>query len=901
MKDERWERIKTIVDHALTLSERERDTYLSTICQKEPGLCAEIEELLLSIEQSEEEQFMQHVSQERKELVGGLSEELKKSLSGEELIGTVIGSYRITERLGTGGMGMVFKGERVDGEFRHQVAVKLIKKGFGSEKIVQRFKMEREILANLPHPNIARLHDGGVLKDGTPYLIMEYIDGIPIDRYCNEQKLTVNQRLELFKKICSAVQYAHSKLVVHRDLKPDNIYVNSDGVVKILDFGVAKLLDTELTEATLLETRPGQKLWTPQYAAPEQIRGEQVAIQTDIYALGILLHKLLTDTYPFDLIEKNLSEIEHTIVDDSPASLTQSLRNGSWLKEIAEHLNTTPQKLLKNLKGDLNALVLKAIRKESEHRYESVSRLLEDIERYQSGIPLIARKGTWKYRGSKFLRRHKTGLAVMTVFLIAAVSFSLLYTLRISQERDRAEMEAQKAEQVTEFMMGLFESNNPGKSVGDTVTARQLLETGVNQAEQLTGQPEIQAQMFDVVGRVYKNLGEYEKSYTLLKRSLDMRTDLYGDTDPEVAGTLSGLGTLMRLQGKYEQAAVMHRKALALGQKLYGHEHESVAEGLNNLATVLHRQGKRDSAEVLYRQALDMRRKLLGDEHKDIAVSLNNLGTFLREKGDYERAEKLLNESLGMRRSLFGEKHPKVAISLGNLALLYRNKGDYDQAETFFRQTLELWRELLEKEHPYLATALNDLGVLLLDKGELDEAEPLLRESLTIRKKVLGEQHPNVAQSLNNLAGLLLDQGKLEEAESHYRKALAIRRKLLGEEHRLVAYTLHNLAKVLFTQEEYPAAKPLYKKAINILEDPSRNDHWVTAYFKSNLGACLTALEDYKKAEQLLTDSYKLLVQKQGSDNRYTQKALKHLITLYEGWDKPEEAKALRNELVMSN
>jgi serine/threonine-protein kinase len=901
MKEERWERIKTIVDHALTLSGRERDTYLSTICRKEPEICAEIEELLLSIEQSEEEQFMQHVRRERKELVSELSEELKKSLSWEELIGSVIGSYRITGQLGSGGMGMVFKGERMDGEFQHQVAIKLIRKGFGSEKIVSRFKMEREILANLSHPNIAHLHDGGVLKDGTPYLIMEYIDGIPIDRYCNEQKLTVNQRLELFKKICSAVQYAHSKLVVHRDLKPDNIYVNSDGEVKILDFGVAKLLDTELTEATLLETRPGQKLWTPQYAAPEQIRGEQVAIQTDIYALGILLHKLLTDTYPFDLKEKNLREIEHTIVDDSPASLTQSLRNSSSLKEIAEHRNTTPQKLLKNLTGDLNALVLKAIRKEPEHRYESVSRLLEDIERYQSGIPLIARKGTWKYRGSKFLRRHKTGLTVMTVFLIAAISFSLLYTWRISQERNRAEMEAQKAEQVTEFMMGLFESNNPGESLGDTVTARQLLETGVNQAEQLTDQPEVQAQMFDVVGRVYRNLGEYEKSYTLLKRSLDMRTDLYGDTDPEVAGTLSGLGTLMRLQGKYAQAAVTHRKALAIWRELYGNEHENVAEGLNNLAVVLHRQGKRDSAEVLYRQALNMRRNLLGDEHKDIAVTLNNLGTLFREKGDYERAEKLLSESLGMRRSLFGEKHPKVAISLGNLALLYRNKGDYDQAETFFRQTLELWRELLGENHPYIATSLNDLGVLLLDKGELDEAEPLLREALTIRKKVLGEQHPNVAQSLNNLAGLLLDQGKLEEAEFHYREALAIRRKLLGEEHRLVAYTLHNLAKVLSSKENYTEAEPLYRKAIDILEDASGNDHWLTAYFKSNIGACLTAMENYENAESFLKTGYQVLEEKRGSEDRYTQKALDHLINLYEMWNKPEKAKILRKELVANN
>lgn len=939
MEEERWERIKTIVDTALTLSGGEKETYLSTVCRKNPEICAEIEELLRSIEESEEKQFMMPMRQDRKELVAELSDELNEALSGETLIGTTIGPYRITEQLGSGGMGTVFKAKRIDGEFHHQVAIKLIKKGVDSEENIRRFRVEREVLAGLHHPNIAQLHDGGVTEDGIPYLIMEYIDGVPIDRYCNEQQLTINQRLDLFKEVCRAIQFAHTNLVVHRDLKAQNIYVTLEGIVKILDFGVAKLLDPQLTEITLLETRPGQKFWTPQYAAPEQVKGQEITTKTDIYALGVLLHKLLTDTYPLDLEGKSLAEVEEIIKETVPSSPSQRLAVHPSKKECASYRQTTVAQLTKELQGDLDALVLKAIRKDPAYRYTSVSQLLEDIERYQSGIPLLARKGTWKYRASKFIHRHQTGLAATAIFLIAAISFTAFYTWQIAQERDRARTEATKAEQVTDFLLQIFESGDPHEAMGEELTARELLDQGVEKAAELDDQPVIQAQMLSVIGRAYRAMGDYEKAQSLSERALSLRKNVLGPDHIDIASSMKDIGWILKNQGEYKTAESFARKALAMQRRLLGEDDIEVAQSLNVLAMLLMDQGDYEEAEPHARESLAIRQKLLDDEHEDVVTSMNNLALLLHskgnyaeaepfyrrvvavdrkqlepmhpylandlhnlafllmDKGDYEAAEPIFREALSITKEVYGNDHPLIATRMSALARLFQHQERYEEAERLLRQSLDIDRRFRGEQHPNTISDLKNLGVLLYLKGDYETSEQHLRNALTLFREQLGEEHPRIAVSQFDLARLLKRKGEYVEAERYFREALVMQRKLLDENHMEIAASLVGLSRLLVDQNRAEEAEPYAREAFNIRRHTLPDDDWRVAETNIVLGACLTSLNRYEKAESKIMDGYNTLKKKRGMDHRFTQEALERLVTLYEKWDKPEQAKIYRNEL----
>ena len=440
MQKKRWDQIETILDTALTLSGSERTTYISEACAGDDELLREVYEILEAVKASEQTRFLERASAENKELLRDLSSdslELPK-----QLIGTRIGAFKITELLGAGGMGAVYKAEPDYGQFAQQVAIKLLQRGVQSQETLRRFRMEQEILASLKHPNIAQLYDGGLTESGLPYLIMEYVDGVPIDQYCNDHRLTIDERIMLFKEVCSAVQFGHANLVIHRDLKTPNIYVTSEGDVKVLDFGIAKLLDPSLTEQTLLQTRPGQKFWTPQYAAPEQVAGQPVTTATDVYALGVLLYKLLTNTYPFELKGKSMGEVEKIIMEDDPIVPSRAIEQSHQPKKNANKRQVTQVELKKILSGDLDALILKALRKEPEYRYNSVDQLIEDLERYQKGLPMVARKDTVRYRVGKFFRRHKMGILVSTIILFIISGLTGFYTWRIAQERDEATLQA---------------------------------------------------------------------------------------------------------------------------------------------------------------------------------------------------------------------------------------------------------------------------------------------------------------------------------------------------------------------------------------------------------------------------------------------------------------------------
>lgn len=842
MEKEHWNRIETIIDTALTLHGDERTEYIAKVCSDDDRLMAEVYSILRSVDEAERVRFLEQAYDDNRELINDLSDHPQEAgHTFQRYIGRQIGPFKIAEFLGSGGMGAVFKAARADGQFRQEVAVKLVREGLRREEAIRRFRLEQDILANLNHPNIARLYDGGMTDDGIPYLVMEFIDGIPVNQYCDENRLTLNERLTLFKDICGAVQFAHANLVVHRDLKAQNIYVTPDGMVKILDFGVAKLLDTGLTEHTLLETRPGQKFWTPQYAAPEQVAGELVTTATDIYALGVLLHKLLTDTYPLDLEGKSLAEIEKTIKEISPSFPSQSFSSLSSRKKSAERRKANVSEIVKKLQGDIDAIVLKSIRKEPEYRYASVSQLIEDIERYQTGNPLIARQGTLKYRTAKFFRRHRTGLAAAAIFLISAIGFTGFYTWQIAEERNIAQLERDKSEQVTEYISNIFLKAHPDNAQGDTLNIFDLLDLGSSEIEStLEDEPEVQAAMMDVMGQVYLGMGMLDEAKELFQKEIDILEEHVGREHADVARGMYGLGQVLWQEGKYEEADSLNRKTLALQTKLLDENHQDVILTMNDLATVWYMQSRYAEAESLFQHLLPMSEDIYGDSSNTYLMHLNNLANSQFNQGKYEEGRHHLQRILDIREALLGKNHPDVAFSMDNLAFTLYTMGEYEEAAAKAGEALSIQRRVLGDNHPNIPWTINTVASSLMELGHLDSAEVLLNQGLEIRKETLGEEHSDLVLSYNALAKVELLQLNHEAAEIHARKAYELSSELLGPKHRWTAVALHNIGLALNLKGDKEKAITTLREAVALLEEILGTDHPQTVKSREQLRRIVT-------------------------------------------------------------
>ncbi|HEX8136876.1 MAG TPA: serine/threonine-protein kinase [Pyrinomonadaceae bacterium] len=831
MTPERWKRIEELFNAAVELSPPERAPFLDEACRGDVELRREVA-LLLAQEDNQDSLFSTLIG----EAAGSLVSE-----QGDGLTGRRIGAYRITGAIGAGGMAEVYRAVRDDDQYQKQVAVKLVKRGMVSSFLLSRFRSERQILASLDHPHIARMLDGGTTEDGLPYFIMECVEGQPITDYCEANRLSVKRRLQLFRDVCAAVQHAHRNLIIHRDLKPSNILVTKEGVPKLLDFGIAKLLAPEVSPVavTVAQTETFMRLMTPDYASPEQVRGEQVTTATDVYSLGAVLFELLTGQRAHQFKKRTFAEIERVIchVETERPSLAVERR-----KDYSPRLR-------RELSGDLDNIVLMAMRKEPERRYSSVEQLSEDLRRHLEGRPVRARQDTVGYRMGKFVRRHKAAVSFAVLLFMLSVGVAVTMTAqaaRIARERDRAN-------HVTEFLVELFEVSTPSTARGNTVTAREILDKGASRIErEMAGQPEVQATLMDTMAGVYRSLGLYDSALPLLE------------------------------------------KALALRQQTLGAEHVEVAESMNHLARVLLHKGNAERAEALFRESLEMRRRLLGAEHARVAESMNDLGEMLRSRGRYKEAEPLHRAALEMRRKLFGAQHADVAYSLHNLAAVLDDMGRYAEAEPLYREALVLKRRLLGEDHPSVANTLNNLALALRNKGDDASAEPLFREAIALRRKVLGPEHPDLAVSLNNLGSLLVKKGDLAAAEQMLRESLEMKRKLLGPTHPSTAISLHNLADALETKGDCEAAEPLYKEALEVTEKTLDKNHWRMGALRSGYGACLTRLGRLREAEELLVAAYTILKAASGDKHERTQKALTRLIALYEAMNNKPEAERHR-------
>ncbi|HST21710.1 MAG TPA: serine/threonine-protein kinase [Blastocatellia bacterium] len=854
MTPERWKRVREILEAALEFAPDKRAGFLDEACSSDSSLRKEVETLISSHEEAGA--FLQVAA------VNEISKLFKDEVN-QSLEGRIVGPYKLIRKIGQGGMGAVYLASRADDEYKKRVAIKLVKRGMDSEEVLNRFRHERQILASLDHANIARLLDGGTTEDGLPYFVMEYVEGTPVDKYCDEQRLSINERLNLFRKVCSAIQYAHQNLVVHRDIKPGNILVTSTGEPKLLDFGIAKLLNPELYAQTILTTALTSRLMTPDYASPEQVRGRKITTATDIYSLGVVLYELLTGHRPYRIESYTQEEIERIICRETiekPSTAinrivtahTGAQQTAITPELVSETREGQPDKLRKRLAGDLDNIVLMAMRKEPERRYVSAEQFSEDIRRHLEGLPVIARQDTFAYRASKFIGRNKIAVAVAVAFLILAVTATVLVinqSIRASRERD-------KAQRVSQFLVELFNVSDPGEARGNTVTAREILDKGAERIDrELADQPEVQATLMTTIGQVYVKLGLYDAALPLYEKAIATRRKLLGEQSIEYAETLNYLAVLYNSKSDYAKAEQLSREVLAIRRKILGNEHIEVARCLNNIAHTLSEKGDAQAAEPIFREAIAIHRKVGGNEHNELAITLNNLALMLDNMGRYDEAESLYKESLGMRRKVLGDDHPDVASSLNNLAAVYRRKGDLNSAEAMYIEALALARKSLGEKHPTVATMINNLAIVLDSKGNTQEAERLYRESLELRRKNFGEDNPDVATSLNNLGLLLFNRGDYVEAEKLYHQALAVHRKLLGNEHRAIAVDLNNIGILLLAKKDYAGAVDVLRESLAVYRKAFGEETVDVARSLGNLSLALYEKGEYEEAEQMVQQS----------------------------------------------
>ena len=654
---------------------------------------------------------------------------------------------------------------------------------------------------------------------------MEFVEGRPLLQYCDEKRLQVPERLRLFREVCAGVHHAHRNLVMHRDLKPSNVLISPEGTPKLLDFGIGKVMASGESHRPDL-TRTGQRILTPMYASPEQIRGESLSTASDIYTLGVVLYELLTGHQPYAAHEADLARLERLVCEEDPqppsAAITRLEErrrpDGTLLAltpdEVSSRRSTGTQRLRRRIQGDLDNVVLRAMSKEPDRRYASAEALSEDIRRHLEGRTVRARPDTWTYRTRKFLRRNRTVVAAVAgivMTMLAASGLLFLQSLRIQQQAGQISFERDRAERVIDFLTGLFETADPDRTKGATVTARELLDRGAAQIRSdLAATPDAQAQMFAVVGPIYETIGEYDDAERLARDALAIQRSLYSPPHPALARGATNLATSLHWKGRYDESEAEYRSAIRQQRALYASGHPELARNLGFLARlVFDARGELDESEALYRESIEMLRDLSDGATPDLAWNLEGLGVLARRRGDNAGARDYYEQALEIRVETQGGDHPEVGSTLNNLAIVFGSDGDLDGAETMFQRALDVWRSALGPAHPEVASGLNNLARLHWLQGDLERALTMYRDALDIRTEAFGGLHPVVAQSHSNLGLLLNEMGEHGEAERHHRVALNARQELLGVDHPSVTESIQSIAEVLRAEERLPEAERL--------------------------------------------------------------------------------------------
>ena len=868
-----------------------------------------------------------------------------QAINPGEAAGAVIGRYHLLQKIGEGGMGEVWLAEQKE-PVRRRVAIKLIKAGMDTREVVARFESERQALALMDHPAIAKVLDAGSTPQGAPYFVMEYVAGVPITAYCDNHRLSTRERLDLFMHVCEGVQHAHQKAIIHRDLKPSNILVTEvDGhpAPKIIDFGVAKALTQKLTADTLF-TRAGALVGTPEYMSPEQAlsSGEDIDTRTDVYSLGIIFYELLAGAPPLELHKIAFDEFLRRLREDEPPKPSTKIRtqDPATSTEVARKRQTEPPALVKQMRGDLDSIALKALEKDRSRRYGSLSDFAADIARYLHNEPVLAVPPSVAYRARKFARRYRVALITACAFalvLIVAAVISIRQSIRANKE-------AAVAQAVNDFLQNdmlaqasAANQSGPSAKPDPDLKVRTALDRA---AQRITGkfdqQPVVEASIRDTIGQTYMDLGLYPEARQQLERALELHRRLLGAENPQTLKTMSRLGRTSWLQDKNAEAETILGQTLEIQRRVLGPEHPDTLYSMNNLGLAYWSQGKYAQAEALQSQTLEIRRRVLGPEHPDTLSSMNNLAIVYIDDGKYGQAESLHSQTLEIRRRVLGPEHPVTLSSISNLAIVYIQQGKYAQAEALFSQTLEIERRVLGPEHPDTLRCMGNLAATYFEQGKYAQAEPLLSQTLAIRRRVrLGPEHLETLYSMDNLADVYAAQGKYTQAEALFNQTLGIARRVLGSEHPATLVFLADLASMYQRQgkfamgETYTAqalagrrhalgsenpdtmtsaadlaldyqsegkfaeSEPLAREAMGF-NRKKQPDDWQGFRAESLLGSSLTGQKKYAEAEPLLLEGYQgMLARKDrmtAGDWYHLDRAREWIVQLYQAWGKPEKA-----------
>ncbi len=868
----RWERVQALFHDVADLPKPAQRALLETECREDPALMVEVLGLL-----EEDARGDSILDRDAADVAG----QVLDAAIPPAFLNQDFGPYRIRNVLGQGGMGVVYLAERED--LGSVAAIKILRDAFLSPERRERFASEQRTLAQLNHPAIARLYDASTLPDGTPWFVMEYVEGVPLTTFCEEHASSITERLRLFRAVCEAVEHAHRHLIVHRDLKPSNILVTPDGSVKLLDFGIAKQLDS--LAGPVDQTKTGLRMMTPAYAAPEQILGEPIGMHTDIYTLGVVLYELLTGGLPFDLSNRTPGEAETVIVEQGPkrpsaAAQEKSISKRAW--------------------ADLDVLCLTAMRKEPERRYRTVEALIRDIDHYLGGEPLDARPDTFGYRLSKYVRRNWRPVSAAGAAIIVVIGLVVFYTVRLTTARNAAVAEAGRTQRIQHFMLNLFQGGDEAVGPPDSLHVVTLVDRGVQDARSLDGQPAVQAELYETLGGIYQQLGKLDRADSLLRRALDQRRALFGSDNAEVGKSLVALGRLRLAQAEYKEAERLIRDGLEVSKRHLRPDHPAIASATVALGQVLEESGQYDAGIKVLEQAVGLRSAAArgGPPSADLAASMRELANTHFYAGHLAVADSLDRLVLAITRRLNGERHPLVAEDLINLGAVQQEWGHYKEAEQYYRLALDITQAFYGPNHYKTAAALTILGrALRFEPQGNDEAARLFERALVIRERVFGKVHPQVASTLNELAGVALARNRFAEAEALARRVLAIYRTVHGGKHAFTGVGVSNLASVYVAQQQYARAEPLYREAIEIFTESQGAEHLNTGIARIKLGRTLLRQRRYAEAVRETLAGYQILTKQTDPGVSWLVNAREDLVAAYDSLGHPDKAAKFRAEL----